>query len=66
MYIICSLKFNKKFNPKPERKRKERGGEVRRFIRGCEEAKKSVFILLHDRTNEVNPRSKILSPHYSP
>jgi hypothetical protein len=60
MQIICLLKFNKKFNPKPE-KEKERKGEVRLegalLYRGCEEAEKSVFILLHDRTNEVNPRS---------
>ncbi len=27
--------------------------------RGCEEAEKSVFILLHDRTNEVNSRSEV-------
>ncbi len=30
MQIICSLKFNKKFNLKPEKEKKERGGEVRR------------------------------------
>ncbi len=66
MQIVCSLKFNKKFNPKPEKEKKERGGEFRRCTRGCEEAEKSVFILLHDRTNEVNPRSTGLAPHYSP